>query len=132
MMGNLWSSPAQPLSMRLNMKVGRWAEASLPRLAEHLAGHDALAHDDAYAPRTDVDVPVIGEAISSNQFQSDTSSRNLSQSVAISSNQFQSVPISRNQSQSVPISPNQSQSVAISGSHSTVVVPSSSSNVSEL
>ena len=98
--------------MRLNMKVGRWAEASLPRLAEHLAGHDALAHDDAYAPRTDVDVPVIGEAISSNQFQSDTSSRN--------------------QFQSVPISPNQSQSVAISGSHSTVVVPSSSSNVSEL
>ena len=122
MMGNQWSSPAQPLSMRLNMKVGRWAEASLPRLAEHLAGHDALAHDDAYAPRTDVDVPVIGEAISSNQFQSDTSSRKQSQSVAISSNQFQSVPISHKQ---LP-------SVAISGSHSTVVVPSSSSNVSEL
>ena len=118
--------------MRLNMKVGRWAEASLPRLAEHLAGHDALAHDDAYAPRTDVDVPVIGEAISSNQFQSDTSSRNLSQSVAICRNLSQSVAISSNQFQSVPISHKQLPSVAISGSHSTVVVPSSSSNVSEL
>ena len=114
MMGNQWSSPAQPLSMRLNMKVGRWAEASLPRLAEHLAGHDALAHDDAYAPRTDVDVPVIGEAISSNQFQSDTSSRNLSQSVAISSNQTQAVAICRNLSQSVPISSNQFQSATSS------------------
>ena len=103
MMGNLWSSPAQPLSMRLNMKVGRWAEASLPRLAEHLAGHDALAHDDAYAPRTDVDVPVIGEAISSNQFQSVPISHKQSQSVAISSNQFQSATSSCPQSQSVAL-----------------------------
>jgi len=64
--------------MRLYMKVGRRAEARLPRLAEHLSGHDALAHDDARAPRTDVNVPVIGKPI-----QSVAISRNQSQSVAI-------------------------------------------------
>ena len=75
--------------MRLYMKVGRRAEARLPRLAEHLSWHDALAHDDARAPRTDVDVPVIGKPISSNQCSSEPIGINQSQSVAISSNQSQ-------------------------------------------
>ena len=85
--------------MRLYMKVGRRAEARLPRLAEHLAGHDALAHDDARAPRTNVNVPVTGKPISSNQCSSVPIGINQSQSVPIGTNQSQSVALSRTQSQ---------------------------------
>jgi hypothetical protein len=95
--------------MGLYVKVGRRAEARLPRLAEHLSGHDALAHDDARAPRTDVNVPVTGKPISSNQCSSVPIGTTQLESVAM--NQSQSVAISRNQSQSVAISRNQSLSL---------------------
>ena len=111
-MGNQCSSPAQPLPMGLYMKVGRRAEARLPRLAEHLSGHDALAHDDARAPRTNVNVPVTGKPISSNQCSSVPIGTTQLESVAM--NQPQSVAISRNQSQSFAIGRNQPQSFAIS------------------